>query len=200
MLLNALFPTRDIGTDPAKIRDFGAGRRRARLSRHRGRRPRVRRGAARRLEADLQRVRSVPRDLHDHGVHRRGDEEGRAGERRADPAAAPDRAGRQAGGAGRHPERRPLAAGRRRRLEPCRVRGAQHRVEDARRAAGRADRGDAQAVDRGPRHLPRQVPHPRSPSTSCPCRCSGRSRSGSAARRMRWSSAPRASATATCRS
>ena len=69
------FPTRDIGTDPAKIRDFALSRRRTRLSRHRGCRPRVRRGAARRLEADLQRVRSIPRDLHDHGVHRRRDEQ-----------------------------------------------------------------------------------------------------------------------------
>ena len=42
--------------------------------------------------------------------------------------------------------------------------------------------------------------HTWSTSTSCRCRCSGRSRSGSAARRTPSSSAPPASATAGCRS
>jgi hypothetical protein len=143
------------GEDPR----LGTGGRGARLSRHRGRRPRLRRGAARRLEAGLQRARPVPRDVHHDGLSRRGDQEGRAVQRRADPAAAPGRPRRQAGGRGRHPERRPPAAGRRRRLEPCRVRRARHRMEDARRAAGRADRGHAAAVDQGPGHLPRPLPY-----------------------------------------
>ena len=143
------------GEDPR----LGAGRGRARLSLHRGRRSRLWRRAARRLEAGLQRARSLPRDLHDDGLHRRRHQDDQAVQRRAHPAAAPDRGRRQAGGRGRHPERRAAAPGRRRRLEPCRVRGARHGMEDARRAAGRADRGDAAPVDRGPGHLQRQVPH-----------------------------------------
>ena len=168
MLLSALFPTRDIGTDPAKIRDWAQAAEGLGYRLHRGRRSRLRRGAARRLEADLQRARSLPRDLHDDGLHRRRHQDHQAVQRRAHPAAAPDRPRRQAGGRGRHPERRPAAPGRRRRLEPRRVRGARHRVEDARRAAGRADRGDAPPVDRGPRHASRASSTSWSTSTSLP--------------------------------
>ena len=155
MLLNALFPTRDIGTDPAKIRDWAQ--------------------AAEGLGYHCIEVAD-----HVFGAAPRGDWKPTYSEH--DPfhetfttmafiAAVtktiklcsgvlilPQRqtgAGRQAGGRGRRPERRPVAAGRRRRLEPRRIRGARHRLEDARRAPGRADRGDAPPVDRGPRHLQR---------------------------------------------
>ncbi len=144
------------GEDPR----LGAGRRGSRLRWHRGRRPCLRCGPARRLEAHLQRARSLPRDLHHDGFPRGRHQEGRVVQRRADPAAAPDRRRRQAGGPGRYPERRAAAPGRRRGLEPCRIRGAGRRMEDPRRTAGRADRGDASPVDRGPGDLQGQVPHP----------------------------------------
>ena len=59
MKLNAFFPTRDIGTDPAQDPRLGAGGGGSRLRRHRGRRSRVRRDRARRLDAALQRNRSA---------------------------------------------------------------------------------------------------------------------------------------------
>ena len=183
MLLNALFPTRDIGTDPAKIRDWAQ--------------------AAEGLGYHCIEVAD-----HVFGAAPRGDWKPTYSEH--DPfhetfttmafiAAVtktiklcsgvlilPQRqtgAGRQAGGRGRHPERRAAAPRRRRRLEPCRVRGARHRVEDARRAPGRADRGDAPPVDRGLRHLRGQVPQDDRRQHPAARRCSARSRSGSAARR-----------------
>ena len=63
-----------------------------------------------------------------------GDHAARTGDRRDHPAAAPDRAGRQAGRRGRPAHRRPVAPRRRDRLERGRVRGARARLHRPRPA------------------------------------------------------------------
>ena len=200
MLLSALFPTRDIGRDPAKIRDWAQ--------------------AAEGLGYDCIEVAD-----HVFGAAPRGDWKPTYSEH--DPfhetfttmafiAAVtkniklcsgvlilPQRqtgvVAKQAARS-RHIERRAAAPGRGCRLEPCRVRSARHGMEDARRAAGRADRGDAAPVDRGPGHVQGQVPHADRRQHAAGARSSGRSRSGSAGRPTPWSSARPASVTAGCRS
>lgn len=74
MLLNALFPTRDIGTDPAKIRDWAQaaedmGFHCIEVADHVS--------ARRRAATGSQPTAStmVPRDLHDDGLHRRRHQE-----------------------------------------------------------------------------------------------------------------------------
>ena len=156
MLLSALFPTRDIGNDPARIRDWAQaaedlGYAYIEVPDH------VFGAAPRATGSRFTARRSLPRNLHHARLPRRGHQEDPAVERHPHRAAAPDRAHRQAGGRSRYPERRPAEARHRRRLEPRRIRGARHRLEDARRAAGRADRGVAPAVVRGPGRLRRPV-------------------------------------------
>ena len=85
------------------------------------------------------------------GAHRAD----RARHRRAHPAAAADRAGRQAGGRGRRAVRGAPAARRRRRLERRRVRGPGGGLRRPGPAHRRADRAAARAVDRAGRRLRR---------------------------------------------
>ena len=82
-------------------------------------------------------------------------------DRRPDPGAAPDGAGRQAGGLPRRAVRRPVPARHRGRLERGRVRRAQREFPQPRPALGGAGAGDAGAVGRAARHLQRRIPHDR---------------------------------------
>ena len=79
----------------------------------------------------------------------------------ADPAAAPDRAGRQAGGLPRRLVGRPVPARRRGRLERGRVHRAQRGFPQSWPALGRAGRGDAGAVGRAACRLQGQMAHDR---------------------------------------
>ena len=151
MQLNAMFPTRDVGSDPARIRDwaqaaedlgyayievpdhvFGATASDGWTPRYNEKDPFhetfVTLGF---LAAVTKKIRLVERHTH--------------------RTAAANRPHRQAGGRSRSPERRAPEARHRRRLEPCRIRGARRRLENARRTAGGAGRGVAPAVVRGPR-------------------------------------------------
>ena len=149
MQLNAMFPTRDIGNDPAKIRDwaqaaedlgyayievpdhvFGATARDGWTPRYNERDP------FHETFVTLGFLAAVTKK--DPVV-----------ERHPDRTAAANRAHRQAGGRSRSSERWSLEARHRRRLEPCRIRGARRRLENARRTAGGAGRGVAPAVVRG---------------------------------------------------
>ena len=120
----------------------------------------------------------------DDRLSRGGDQD--ASGSRAGVLISPQRqtgAHRQAGGRGRHPQRRTLQARHRRRLEPRRVRSARHGVEDARGAAGRAGRGDAPPVVGGSRRASAGGFTSSRRSAFCRRRCSARFRSGSADRR-----------------
>ena len=128
-----------------------AGRRGARRDASADLRPRDGRRSepARRLEEPAVRQgRGVPRTVHDVRVHRGRHVEDRHDERRVDPAAAANRARRQTGGRSRDFVERPFPSRRRHRLEHRRIRGAERRLQHARRAAGRAGRPAAQAVGR----------------------------------------------------
>ena len=92
-------------------------------------------------------------------LRRRRDDDARAGHRRADPPAAPDRARRQAGRRGGRAVGQPLPPRRRHRLERRRVRRAQRALLQPRPPPGRAGRADAPAVVRGDVVVRRRVPH-----------------------------------------
>ena len=149
MQLNAMFPTRDIGSDPAKIRDwaqaaedlgyayievpdhvFGATARDGWTPRYNERDP------FHETFVTLGFLAAVTKKIRlSSGI-----------------LIAPQR---QTGLIAKQAaevdlsERRAPEARHRRRLEPRRIRGARHRLENARRAAGGAGRGVAPAVVRG---------------------------------------------------
>ena len=125
--------------DPGVLGDGrGRGLRARRRVRPRGRQGRLR------LAAVSRAVRAVR-------VHCRVYAHDRARHRHHHPAAAADRARRQAGCGGRHALRWPAAARARRGLEPARVRGAGRGLPHARQAHGCADPADAAPLERAAR-------------------------------------------------
>ena len=91
MELSAFFPTRTIGNDPAKIRDWAQAA--EDLGYDHIEVPDHVFGATRawRLAADLHRKRCVPRNLYDACVPCRRDQKTKIGKRRADSSATSDR-------------------------------------------------------------------------------------------------------------
>ena len=104
----------------------------------------------------LRRRHDVPRAVRALRLPRR-DLGARAGDRDHHPAAAPDRARREAGGRGRPPHARQVPARRRPRLERGGVRSARHRLLHSGPAHQRAGRADAEPVDAARRDAPRRV-------------------------------------------
>ena len=152
-----------------------------------------------RLQGRLRQGRRLPRAAHVLRLRRRRHHGPRVRLDRADPAAAPGGARRQAGGRGGRPVRQPAAPRDRHRLEHGRVRRPQRGLHQPWPAPGRAGRGDAPPVDRGRRELHRHLPHHRRRQHQ-PAAVARRCRSGSAARHPSCSNGAPGSATGSCRS
>ena len=129
MKIGVVFPQTEIGSDPAVIRDYaqaaeGAGYQHLLVFDH------VLGGKLERFEKlgrrpALHRREPIPRAVRALRLPRRGDPAARAGDRHHHPAAAADRARRQAGRGRRRAHARPPAPRRGHRLELRRVRGAE---------------------------------------------------------------------------
>ena len=98
----------------------------------------------------------------------------------ADPAAAPNRAGRQAGRFARHLERGPVSAGNRDRLERSRIRWPQRGFSQSGTAVGRAGASHAGFMGGTPCEVRGEMASYRRRRESTRCRSSAASRSGSA--------------------